>query len=768
MLTAAADQPGVAPAPRPAGAAAPPAEAGQPAILAKEAYLLPPKEIADAVLAARGTRTSPLTNISPDGRKFLIAKTRRAAARRPARLPLRPPRGDGVRPGRVPVARPVGQQRRGVRPVLPGREPHRTRARPRPGARGRQPGLVAGRSQARVLRLLPGRDAHLRRRHRNRRVPKITKTPVLATLVSTLPVVEGRQADSDGAAARRRQAAGAEAGASPPSRKVRVARDGKDPSRTYRYLLESPYRDAAARTPPHGADSRSSTSRDGEVTNVGAPAMIRSVSTAPGESQFRVDDGEEAVLVLTRRSSGSARPKAIWNLRRQVAVHALGPQPPRRRAAAGCGDRTRRSRRAGPGRGEGRRARAAPKRGQPPVEPSPTPRPRSNQPVDPDDRQRSRRSRSTRTASANRLAAGRQGHVVPATRTAKKDEKAKRRESEGRREGRAQGPRDAVAAAVRQGRREGGVRDARTASPACSTPRTAGGSSSRRRWTASGRSPAIDLSDPKKTVRDLEGDRGEPRGTGTAPKKGRRTMDDGQKPMTTIRRRATAAGSGRAARSAALGLMSRSLRRGQASSASPAPARSTCPAPTALGGGGAGDVRQAVHRRDQHQDRQEDSRLRGQGRDAETIDAVDGNDIKRVFTTRQKRDVVPDSYMTELATGKVTKLTNNVDKTPWFHDLKVERFRVTRVDGFKFWVKVTTPAEGDGQAAGAVLDLPARVHRPGRLRRRPDAAGSAAAAAGGRPGRFAAPGAAEHGDPHARSATRSSSRTCRSSARPGG
>ena len=37
----------------------------------------------------------------------------------------------------------------------------------------------------------------------------------------------------------------------------------------------------------------------------------------------------------------------------------------------------------------------------------------------------------------------------------------------------------------------------------------------------------------------------------------------------------------------------------------------------------------------------------------ETIDAVDGDDIKRVFTTRQKTRVVPDSYMTDLATGKV-------------------------------------------------------------------------------------------------------------------
>ena len=38
-----------------------------------------------------------------------------------------------------------------------------------------------------------------------------------------------------------------------------------------------------------------------------------------------------------------------------------------------------------------------------------------------------------------------------------------------------------------------------------------------------------------------------------------------------------------------------------------------------------------------------------------------------------------------------------MDKTPWFHDLKIERFRVTRVDGFKFWVKVTTSPKATGK-----------------------------------------------------------------------
>ena len=45
----------------------------------------------------------------------------------------------------------------------------------------------------------------------------------------------------------------------------------------------------------------------------------------------------------------------------------------------------------------------------------------------------------------------------------------------------------------------------------------------------------------------------------------------------------------------------------------------------------------------------------GKGETTETIDAVDGNDVKLVFTTRQKRDVVPNSFMTDLASGTVTQ-----------------------------------------------------------------------------------------------------------------
>ena len=52
----------------------------------------------------------------------------------------------------------------------------------------------------------------------------------------------------------------------------------------------------------------------------------------------------------------------------------------------------------------------------------------------------------------------------------------------------------------------------------------------------------------------------------------------------------------------------------------------------------------------------------GRGDMPETIDAVDSDDIAVVFTTRQKEDVVPDSYRSDLASGKDRQSSpNNVD-----------------------------------------------------------------------------------------------------------
>src|SRR5262249_12991632 len=99
--------------------------------------------------------------------------------------------------------------------------------------------------------------------------------------------------------------------------------------------------------------------------------------------------------------------------------------------------------------------------------------------------------------------------------------------------------------------------------------------------------------------------------------------------------------------------------------------------------------------------------------------------------------------MTELATGNVTQLTQNIDPAPWVNDLKVQRFQVTRVDGFKFWVKVTTPTKATGKLPALFWIYPREYTDQAAYNAaagRTAAAAARTAGAGAQPNRFAAPG----------------------------
>jgi dipeptidyl aminopeptidase/acylaminoacyl peptidase len=80
----------------------------------------------------------------------------------------------------------------------------------------------------------------------------------------------------------------------------------------------------------------------------------------------------------------------------------------------------------------------------------------------------------------------------------------------------------------------------------------------------------------------------------------------------------------------------------------------------------------------------------------ETLIDVDGDEIKTVYTSRRV-GAVSDAYMTDVATGKSTKLTENVDPAPWARKLKIERFTATRVDGVRINIKVTLPPDAKGK-----------------------------------------------------------------------
>ncbi len=76
----------------------------------------------------------------------------------------------------------------------------------------------------------------------------------------------------------------------------------------------------------------------------------------------------------------------------------------------------------------------------------------------------------------------------------------------------------------------------------------------------------------------------------------------------------------------------------------------------------------------------------------EDVLTVADDDLKVIFTSREKPDLVPDCYVRDLASGTLKKLTENKDYAPEITAAKRMRFQVERVDGIKFWVDLTLPA----------------------------------------------------------------------------
>jgi dipeptidyl aminopeptidase/acylaminoacyl peptidase len=131
----------------------------------------------------------------------------------------------------------------------------------------------------------------------------------------------------------------------------------------------------------------------------------------------------------------------------------------------------------------------------------------------------------------------------------------------------------------------------------------------------------------------------------------------------------------------------------------------------------------------------------GRGDLLETIDTVDADDLKFVFTTRQKKDVVPDCYRHNLATGNVEKLTDNADRTPGFHKrMQTQRIQVTRKDGFKFWVKVTLPSGAKAKLPAMFWIYPKEYTSQADYNSKTGGGGGKGGAGGADAGRFTAPG----------------------------
>lgn len=76
----------------------------------------------------------------------------------------------------------------------------------------------------------------------------------------------------------------------------------------------------------------------------------------------------------------------------------------------------------------------------------------------------------------------------------------------------------------------------------------------------------------------------------------------------------------------------------------------------------------------------------------ETINDILTPDASEIMVSRQSPTMFPDDWKVTIATGQTEKMTNNKDYTPEMTACIRERFRVTRPDGFSFWVNVTLPS----------------------------------------------------------------------------
>ncbi|MFI5384798.1 MAG: prolyl oligopeptidase family serine peptidase [Fimbriimonadales bacterium] len=76
----------------------------------------------------------------------------------------------------------------------------------------------------------------------------------------------------------------------------------------------------------------------------------------------------------------------------------------------------------------------------------------------------------------------------------------------------------------------------------------------------------------------------------------------------------------------------------------------------------------------------------------ESLTAVLDDDAKQVVITRQSPISVPNAYLLDIGTKATSQLTQNKDVTPELTACQRFTLDVTRVDGFKFQVKVTLPA----------------------------------------------------------------------------
>ena len=689
-------------------------------ILGKEAYLRPPKEIEEPILASRADNIT-LTNLSPDGKKFLITRS--------DGLPSLELLGHSYVHLAENIFDPVAGRSRALwvrsnvgydlyyyadNRTVPLQIPEHARvSNPVWSPDGSKLAFYAFFDEATYIYVADTDTGRSRR---------LAPAPVLATLDTTFQwSKDGKRIQTvllpdDG----KREVLKPGIATEP---KVRVARGGLNPSRTYRYLLESPY-DMKLLDELATGQLALINLDDGKVTKIGSPAMIRSVSMAPGEQDFRIDTLKKPFsyyVPLTRFGSQ----EGIWNLEGK-SLYTLNdrklqetePQPAAQTnqalaSAQGTGRRgggRRGQRQAQPPANPTQPTTAPLDPNQPPVDPTDPNQP----PTDPDSFPRARQQPADPNGRRDIAWLPDGGsmsflQLEPAgksTNDLRKDQVMQWLPPFGTND---------VKVLYATTNRIAGVQFSEDGQMVFLTQTI----SNQRQISA------IDLKDTRTNYVIYKG-AGAARGGGTTtpppdditPPIGDDDLSQNDFDDDVEQARGGRGGGfgGFGGAGAGPNLMTRFIagqinvvrisstgdvyltgtdRVGSSTNRTDRSGGSTNRIDRT--GGNTNRLTKPYIDKVNIKTGAKTRIFEGKGDMPETIDAVNGDDIKLVFTTRQKPDVVPDSYLNDLQSGKVTKLTTNVNRTAWFNQLKVERIQVTRVDGFKFWVKVTTPPDRTGK-----------------------------------------------------------------------
>ena len=254
-------------------------------ILRKEGYILPPKAIADAVVGSRPDDNVVLNNMSPDGKKFLVAKkdgmpTVDRMGRPCVHLAELAFDHTAHRAHQLYVDSNAGYELYyyAERRKVPVEVPDKMRvSNPAWSPDGSQLAFYAHSLDATHIYIADATTGKSR---------QLTQTPVLATMVTTFHWSrDGKRIQTvllpdDGT----RKSNYGDVAAGP---KLRVGDSGKNPSRTYRYLLET---EQDMELLEHLLTGQLAVIEvaSGKVSRIGQPSMLKTVSMSPGAEGFRV------------------------------------------------------------------------------------------------------------------------------------------------------------------------------------------------------------------------------------------------------------------------------------------------------------------------------------------------------------------------------------------------------------------------------------------------------------------------------------------------